>query len=231
PEVACVIVEPVAANMGVVAPRAGFLETLREVTSAHGALLVFDEVITGFRVARGGAQERYGISPDLTVLGKVMGGGFPCAAFGGRADVMERLAPVGPVYQAGTLSGNPVAVAAGAAALDLVERLDPYEALAATAERLCAGVSDALSAAGVPHTMNRVESLFSVFFGERPVRSFDDARAADHAAYARFFGAMLERRIYLPPSGYEGWFLGTAHDDAAIERTIEAARAAAAAAF
>ncbi|HEX2030033.1 MAG TPA: glutamate-1-semialdehyde 2,1-aminomutase [Actinomycetota bacterium] len=226
-EVACVIVEPVAANMGVVPPAPGFLEALRELADRHGALLILDEVITGFRLGAGGAQERFGVVPDLTVLGKVMGGGFPCAAFGGRADVMSRLAPAGPVYQAGTLSGNPVAVAAGLAALRLIDREPPYRALEAAAERLCAGVGEALADSGIPHTINRVGSLFSVFFGDGPVTSYDDARAADHEAYARFFRGMLERGVSLPPSGYEAWFLGAAHGDEEIERTVAAAKQAA----
>jgi glutamate-1-semialdehyde 2,1-aminomutase len=226
-EVACVIVEPVAANMGVVPPAPGFVETLRQVTAAHGALLIFDEVITGFRLGRGGAQERFGIVPDLTVLGKVIGGGFPCAAFGGRADVMDQLAPAGPVYQAGTLSGNPVAVAAGLAALALIERDDPYPGLEATAVALTDGVSGSLAAAGISHWVNRVGSLFSVFFVEGPVGNYDDARAADHARYARFFHAMLDRGVYLPPSGYEGWFIGTAHREGETDRTVAAAGEAA----
>lgn len=226
--VACVIVEPVAANMGVVPPEPGFLEGLRDLTAEAGALLVFDEVITGFRVARGGAQEAHGVAPDLTVLGKVMGGGFPCAAFGGRADLMERLAPRGPVYQAGTLSGNPVAVAAGLAALDLVERENPYPALERTAARLAGGLSAALSRAGVAHTVNREASLFSLFLGPGPVRDYGGARAADHGAYARFFHSMLARGVYLPPSGYEAWFLSTAHGEREVDRTLEAAEAAAA---
>jgi glutamate-1-semialdehyde 2,1-aminomutase len=226
-EVAAVVVEPVAANMGVVPPDRGFLEGLRDLTAEHRALLVFDEVITGFRLARGGAQERLGIEPDLTILGKVMGGGFPCAAFGGRAEIMEHLAPAGPVYQAGTLSGNPVAVAAGLAALDLIERTDPYPALSRTADALVTGVEEALEEAGVPYALNRTESLFSVFFGEQePVREYEGAHAADHDAYARFFHAMLERGVYLPPSGYEAWFLGTAHGTEEVERTLEAAREA-----
>jgi glutamate-1-semialdehyde 2,1-aminomutase len=228
--IACVIVEPVAANMGVVPPAPGFLEALRDLTARAGSLLVFDEVVTGFRLLRGGAQQLYGIAPDLTVLGKVMGGGFPCAAFGGRADVMEQLAPVGPVYQAGTLSGNPVAVAAGLAALDLAERLDPYADLATRAEALDRGLREALDAAGIPHAINRVESLFSLFFSEGPVTDYETARTADHDAYARFFHAMREEGVALPPSGYEAWFLGTAHGDAEIERTVEAARLAAKAA-
>jgi glutamate-1-semialdehyde 2,1-aminomutase len=228
--IACVIVEPVAANMGVVPPERGFLETLRNLTAESGALLVFDEVITGFRLRRGGAQELYGVTPDLSVLGKVMGGGFPCAAFGGRTEVMEQLAPVGPVYQAGTLSGNPVAVAAGLAALDLVERLDPYAGLATAAETLERGLGEALDAAGVPHRINRVESLFSLFLAEGPVTDYETARAADHDAFGRFFHAMREEGVALPPSGYEAWFLGTAHGESELERTVEAARLAAKAA-
>ena len=225
---ACVIAEPVAANMGVVPPRPGFLEHLRDVTAAHGALLVFDEVITGFRLGRGGAQELYGVEPDLTVLGKVMGGGFPCAAFGGRADLMERLAPEGPVYQAGTLSGNPVAVAAGLAALDLVAHEDPYPALERAAVRLVDGLADALEEAGVVHTINRVGSLFSVFLGASEVGDFAAARGADHGAFARLFHALLERGVHLPPSGYEAWFLSTAHGEAEVERTLTAVGEAAA---
>jgi len=222
-DIACVIVEPVAANMGVVPPVPGFLEGLRDLCSRAGALLVFDEVITGFRLGRGGAQERFGITPDLTTLGKVVGGGFPLAAFGGRSEVMERLAPSGPVYQAGTLSGNPVAVAAGLAALDLIDRLDPYADLERTATTLCDGLAKALGKAGIPHRINREASLFSVFFSDGPVTDYESACAADHHAYARFFHAMLEGGVYLPPSGYEGWFLGTAHGDAEVQHVLEAA--------
>ena len=221
--VAAVIVEPVAANMGVVPPEPGFLEGLRTTASANDALLVFDEVITGFRLAFGGAQAVTGVTPDLTVLGKVMGGGFPCAAFGGRRDVMEHLAPVGPVYQAGTLSGNPVAVAAGIAALDLARELDPYPHLEATAKTIEAGLADAFAGRGVAATINRAGSMFSVFFTDRPVRDFDGAKAADHGRYARFFHHLLDRGIYLPPSGYELWVLGTEHGDAEVERIIEVA--------
>ena len=225
--IACVILEPVPANIGVLPPPQGFLAALREITEDAGTLLVFDEVITGFRLARGGAQERFGVRPDITVLGKVMGGGFPCAAFGGRADVMDQLAPDGPIYQAGTLSGNPVAVAAGLAALELVDRLNPYEALDRTASSLTAALADALSGAGIPHAVNRVGSLFSVFFAKSPVPDAAAARAADHRAYARFFHAMLERGVSLPPSGYEAWFLSTAHGQDEVERVIRAAREAA----
>jgi glutamate-1-semialdehyde 2,1-aminomutase len=225
--IAAVVVEPVAANMGVVPAERGFLEGLRELCDATGALLVFDEVVTGFRIAFGGAQELYGVRPDLTVLGKVMGGGFPSAAFGGRRDAMELLSPVGSVYQAGTLSGNPVAVAAGLSALSLAERQDPYPKLAAVAARLEASLADAFADASIPVTINRAESMFSVFFTDRAVRNYADAAAADHRRYARFFHAMLERGVYLPPSGYELWTLSTAHGEEAIERTLDAARSAA----
>jgi glutamate-1-semialdehyde 2,1-aminomutase len=221
--VAAVIVEPVAANMGVVPPAPGFLEGLRDLATAYESLLLLDEVITGFRLGRGGAQGLFGIAPDLTVLGKVMGGGFPCAAFGGRRDVMEHLAPIGPVYQAGTLSGNPVAVAAGIAALDLIEQLDPYDALVATADAITDGLHQAFEAAGMEATMNRVGSMFSVFFRDGAVRNFDDARTADHERYARFFHHLLERGVYLPPSGYELWVLGTEHGTAEVERVLDAA--------
>jgi len=223
-QIACVIVEPVAANMGVVPPVDGFLRGLREACDRAGALLIFDEVITGFRLGRGGAQERFGVKPDLTTLGKVIGGGFPLAAFGGRADVMDHLAPAGPVYQAGTLSGNPVAVAAGLATLDLIESLDPYPGLEGVAKALASELDGILAERGVPAVINREGSLFSVFFGGKPVTDYDSARAADHATYARFFHAMLERGVYLPPSGYEGWFLGTAHGDAETDGVVEAAR-------
>jgi glutamate-1-semialdehyde 2,1-aminomutase len=223
--VACVIVEPVAANMGVVSPRPGYLQELRDVCDRASALLIFDEVITGFRLAPGGAQERFGVTPDLTVLGKVVGGGLPLAAFGGRADVMERLAPVGPVYQAGTLSGNPVAVATGLATLDLIEREPPYAHLEAMADRLTGGMTSILAGAGVPHAINREGSLLSVFFAGGDVVDHAGARAADHAAYARLFHLMLERGVYLPPSGYEAWFLSAAHGTDEIDRVLDALNA------
>ncbi len=222
-DVACVIVEPVAANMGVVPPAPGFLEGLRDLCSTHGALLVFDEVITGFRVAYGGAQSVYGVTPDLTTFGKVMGGGFPCAAFGGRADLMAHLAPDGPVYQAGTLSGNPVAVAAGIAALELARTTDPYPALTSTAANMVDGLADVFAVARIPVTINRAGSLFSVFFTERPVTDFAGAKAADHERYARFFHHLLDAGIALPPSGYEMWTLGTAHGDDEVAQVLDAA--------
>jgi len=221
--IAAVIVEPVAANMGVVPPEPGFLDGLRELCTSSGALLVFDEVITGFRIAFGGAQGEYGVVPDLTVLGKVMGGGFPCAAFGGRLNVMEQLAPAGPVYQAGTLSGNPVAVAAGIAALDLAKQLDPYAGLTETASVLADGVAERLALNGSAVTANRAGSLFSVFFSGGPVRDFAGAKAADHERYARFFHHMLEQGVWLPPSGYELWTLGTEHGPDEVELILRAA--------
>ncbi|HET6790848.1 MAG TPA: glutamate-1-semialdehyde 2,1-aminomutase, partial [Actinomycetota bacterium] len=221
--VAALIVEPVPANMGVVPPDDGYLEGLRLLCDEHGALLIFDEVITGFRIARGGAQERFGVTPDLTVLGKVMGGGFPCAAFGGRRDVMEQLAPAGHVYQAGTLSGNPVAVAAGLAALDLIDAEDPYPGLETTAEDLQAGLAAAFEANGIGGTINRAGSLFSVFFSEGAIRNFTDSKAADHDRFARFFHHMLDEGVYLPPSGYELWTLCSAFGEAEREAVLGAA--------
>jgi len=221
--IAAAIVEPVAANMGVVPPEPGFLEGLRERCSEAGALLVFDEVITGFRIALGGAQGMYGVTPDLTILGKVMGGGFPCAAFGGRRDVMEQLAPVGPVYQAGTLSGNPVAAAAGIAALDLAKDLDPYAALAETATALADGVTERFADRGIAARANRAGSLFGVFFSSEPVRDFTGARAADHERYGRLFHHMLDHGVWLPPSGYELWTLSTEHGPHEVGQVLEAA--------
>jgi len=221
--IAAAIVEPVAANMGVVPPEPGFLEGLRDRCSEAGALLMFDEVITGFRIAFDGAQGVYGVTPDLTILGKVMGGGFPCAAFGGRRDVMERLAPVGPVYQAGTLSGNPVAVAAGIAALDLARELDPYPALAGTATALADGLTERFADQGIAATANRAGSLFGVFFSSEPVRDFAGAKAADHERYARLFHHMLDHGVWLPPSGYELWALGTEHGSNEVEQVLDAA--------
>jgi glutamate-1-semialdehyde 2,1-aminomutase len=221
--VAALIVEPVPANMGVVPPVEGYLEGLRQLCDEHDALLIFDEVITGFRIARGGAQERFDVIPDLTVLGKVMGGGFPCAAFGGRRDLMELLAPAGPVYQAGTLSGNPVAVAAGLATLDLIDREDPYATLEKTAEDLEAGLALAFETSKIDATINRAGSMLSVFFREGPVRNFRDASEADHERFARFFHHLLREGVYLPPSGYELWTLGTAFGDTERETVLGAA--------
>lgn len=214
--VAAVIVEPVAANMGVVAPAAGFLEGLRELATHAGAILIFDEVITGFRVAPGGAQELYGVRPDLTVMGKVIGGGLPVGAYGGRADLMELVAPAGPVYQAGTLSGHPVVMAAGEATL---RQLTPsvYASIEARAARLEAG----MNVAGA--SVARVGSLLTIFFREEPPRNFREAKASDTARFARFFHSMLDAGIVLPPSQFEAWFVSAAHDDAVISATLEAA--------
>ncbi|HVD02450.1 MAG TPA: glutamate-1-semialdehyde 2,1-aminomutase [Candidatus Dormibacteraeota bacterium] len=213
--VAAVIVEPVAANMGVVAPVPGFLEGLRELTSSDGSLLIFDEVITGFRVAPGGAQELYGIRPDLTVLGKIIGGGLPVGAYGGRADLLDLVAPAGDVYQAGTLSGHPVVMAAGEATLRLLTP-DVYTAVDRRADRL----QEAL--AGPGRSTARVGSLLTLFFRDRPPRDFAEAKGSDTAAFATFFRAMRAAGVLLPPSQYEAWFLSAAHDDAVIDETIGA---------
>ncbi len=221
-QVAVVICEPVAANMGVVPPEDGFLAHLRELTTRHGALLLFDEVMTGFRLAPGGACEVYGVTPDLVALGKVVGGGFPLAAFGGRADVMGQLAPSGPVYQAGTLSGNPVAVAAGLAQLRLLDD-GVYRGLDRRADRLLDGLAAVFSEHGIGVQIQRVRSLAGLFFADEPVRDFEDAKAADHGRYARFFHGMLDAGIYLPPSGYEAFFFSLAQSDDDLDATVAAA--------
>ena len=223
-DLAAVIVEPVAGNMGCVPPRAGYLHALRELTRSHGALLVFDEVITGFRLGLGGAQAVYGIDPDLTCLGKIVGGGLPVGAYGGRAEIMEHVAPVGPVYQAGTLSGNPLAMAAGVTTIDLLERPGTYPRLEALADRLCRGLERAARAAGAAVAVNRVASLFTVFFCAGPVTDYASAKTADTAAFARFFHAMLDRGFYWPPAQLEAAFVSLAHSEAEIDATIAAAR-------
>jgi glutamate-1-semialdehyde 2,1-aminomutase len=225
-EIAGVIVEPVAGNMGCVAPKPGFLEGLRDITAADGALLIFDEVMTGFRVGLDGAQARYGIAPDLTCLGKIIGGGLPAAAFGGRADLMDRVAPAGPIYQAGTLSGNPLAVTAGLATLKLIQRSGFYDELERASARLADGFAELASSAGVSVVVNRVGSMLTVFFNDGPeVVDWESASASDTKRFGRFFHAMLERGIYLPPSQYECLFIGAAHTDELIDRTLEAAAA------
>ncbi len=223
--IAAILVEPVAGNMGVVPPDRGFLEGLQRVAQAHGTLLIFDEVITGFRVAPGGAQSLFGIRPDLTCLGKILGHGLPVAAYGGRRDVMERVAPLGPVYQAGTLAGNPLAMAAGRAALGQV-RPSLYTRLDASAKRLEDGMRDAAADAGITIRIQRVESMMGLFFVDGPVRNLEDAQRMDKTAYGRFFWAMLRRGVYLPPAPFETAFLSTAHTAADIDRTIEAAAGA-----
>jgi glutamate-1-semialdehyde 2,1-aminomutase len=223
--IAAVIVEPVIANSGVIAPVPGFLEHLRGSTSADGALLVFDEVITGFRLGPGGAQERFGVRPDLTVLGKVIGGGMPIGAYGGRADLMDLVAPAGPVYQAGTLSGHPLSMAAGIATLAELTR-DRYDELDARAEDLHAGLAGAADAVAAGVSIARVGPLLTVFFRPRPPTDGAEALESDRAAYARFFGAMLDDDVLLPPSQFEAWFPSLAHGPAEIDRTIAAARIA-----
>lgn len=225
-EIAAVIVEPVAGNMGVVPPREGFLETLREVTGADGALLIFDEVISGFRVGWGGAQERFGVVPDITCLGKIIGGGLPVGAYGARAEIMERVAPIGPMYQAGTLSGNPIAMAAGEATLRQLQEPKLYDKLEALGARLQTGLERAFAAAETPVTINRVGSLLTVFFTAGPVVDMQSAAAADHAGFGRWFHGMVENGVYPPPSGYEAWFVSAAHTEADIDATVEAAERA-----
>lgn len=223
-EIAAVIVEPVAGNMGCVPPVPGFLAGLRAITKQYGSLLIFDEVMTGFRVAYGGAQALYGIRPDLTCLGKIIGGGLPVGAFGGRREIMERIAPAGSVYQAGTLSGNPLAVSAGLATLKVLQKPGTYERLETLSARLAGGLADA--AAGVPVTLNRVGAMFTTFFNPGPVTDYATATASDTQAFAAYFRAMLRRGIYLAPSQFEAAFMSLAHTEADIDRTITAAREA-----
>jgi len=222
--IAAVIVEPVAANMGVVPPASGFLKGLRELTKEDGALLVFDEVITGFRLCYGGAQTLFGISSDLTTLGKIIGGGLPLAAYGGRRDLMQQLAPEGPVYQAGTLSGNPLAVRAGLETLRKLQEAGFYDKLNRTASELVAGLSQAIEDSGVPATVSSVGSLLTLFFTDKPVRDYDDAKASDTTRFAAFFRKMLAHEVLLPPSQFEALFLSAAHTDEDVERTIAACR-------
>lgn len=223
-EIACVIVEPIAGNMGCVPPLPGYLEAVREVTADSGALLIFDEVITGFRVAYGGAQELYGVKPDMTCLGKIIGGGLPAAAFGGSSEVMKKVAPLGSVYQAGTLSGNPLAVTAGLEMLKLLKQINPYAELERLSAKLELGLREA--AGGIPTTINRVGSMMTAFFTEGPVTDWPGAAKSDTERYARFFRAMLEGGIYLAPSQFECAFVSVAHSDEDIERTIASARSA-----
>jgi glutamate-1-semialdehyde 2,1-aminomutase len=219
---AAVVVEPVAGNMGVVPPKEGFLRGLRDLCSRDGALLIFDEVITGFRVGPGGAQELYGIKPDLTCLGKIIGGGLPAAAFGGPRTIMEYLAPVGGVYQAGTLSGNPLAVAAGLATLKILKRDNPYSQLEKKAAALANGMNEILTRKSIAHTVNRVGSMLSLFFHPGPVTCYEEALQADKEAFRHFFGKMLDNGIYLAPSPFEAWFVSASHTDDDIEKTLEA---------
>jgi glutamate-1-semialdehyde 2,1-aminomutase len=221
---AAIIVEPVAGNMGVVPPNPGFLEGLRELCTRDGALLIFDEVITGFRLAPGGAQEYYGVTPDITCLGKIIGGGLPVGAFGGSGEIMDHLAPVGGVYQAGTLSGNPLAVAAGLAMLKILKRDNPYADLEAKASRLTDGLKQILNDKKVVYTINRVGSMFSLFFHPGPVTCYEDALGADRTEFSRFFASMLDNGVYLAPSPFEAWFLSVSHSDSDIDTTLNAVR-------
>ncbi len=221
--IAAVIIEPLAANMGVVAPREGFLKALREITRRHGALLIFDEVVTGFRLEFGGAQTLWKIEPDLTCLGKIIGGGFPIGAYGGRREIMEMVAPLGPVYQAGTLSGNPVAVAAGIACLETLRRQKPYARMARLASRLAEGLRRQASGLGVPLTVQQFASMLTPFFHAGPISDYASAKAADTRAYARFFHAMLREGIYLPPAQFEAAFLSAAHTEKDVDLSLRAA--------
>lgn len=227
-EIACVIVEPVVGNAGCIPPRPGYLEGLRALTEKHGALLIFDEVMTGFRVGLGGAQELYGIRPDMTTLGKIIGGGLPCGAFGGRAEIMDQLAPLGPVYQAGTLSGNPLVMAAGIAMIGYLRehRSEVYSKLEKLSARVVDGIVQAARDAGVPMTANRVGAMFTWFFTGEPVTDFTSAARSDTQRFGAFHRALLDAGVWLPPSQYEAAFLSTAHTDADIEQTIAAARQA-----
>ena len=227
-EIAAVIVEPVVGNMGCVVPAEGYLQGLRSVTEREGALLIFDEVMTGFRLAFGGAQERYGVTPDMTTLGKIVGGGLPCGVFGGRAEIMRMLAPLGPVYQAGTLSGNPLAMAAGLATVGYLKRHrdEVYRRLESVSAAVADGVMREAERAGIAVQMNRVGAMFTWFFTGEPVVNFGSAARSDTGMFGRFHRAMLERGVWLPPSQYEAAFLGAAHSDEDVAWTVQAAREA-----
>jgi glutamate-1-semialdehyde 2,1-aminomutase len=225
-DIAAIIVEPVVGNMGCVPPQAGFLNALRDLTSRHGALLIFDEVMTGFRVARGGAQELYGVIPDITCLGKIIGGGLPVGAYGGRRELMRNIAPTGPIYQAGTLSGNPLAMTAGLLTLRRLRDETIYRNLEQRSARLCEGLTNAAAEAGIKTTTNRVGSMWTSFFTDEPVTDWTSANKSNRELYGKFFHAMLEEEVYLAPSQFEAGFVSVAHTDAIIDQTIEAARRA-----
>ncbi len=225
-QVAAVLLEPIAGNMGLVPPEPGYLAALRELTETHGTLLIFDEVMTGFRVAFGGAQALFGITPDVTALGKVIGGGLPAAAYGAAAEVMNQVSPAGPIYQAGTLSGNPLAMAAGLATLRLLDAEPPYARLERLSARLAEGLDRAATDAGIPHVVQRVGSMLTLFFHDGPVRNYDDACRSDTRLFARFFWEMLARGVYLPCSQFEAAFVSTAHTEDDLDQTIQAAREA-----
>ncbi len=220
-DIACVIVEPVAGNMGVVPPKEGFLKFLREITQKNGSLLIFDEVITGFRLSKGGAQELFGIEPDITCLGKILGGGMPVGAYGGRREIMSQVAPEGPVYQAGTLSGNPVAMVCGVETLKELRDKEPYPQLEARMKQLSEGVGKILGDKGIPHRINVVGSMMTVFFTDREVFDFESAKSSDTELFGRFFRKLLEKGVLIPPSQFEAWFVGTAHEEKHIEEALE----------
>jgi len=225
-DIAAIIIEPVCGNMGLVEPAPGYLEGLRAITAKHGTVLIFDEVMTGFRVAYGGAQARYNIQPDLTTIGKVIGGGLPAAAFGGRADIMRELAPLGPVYQAGTLSGNPLAMAAGLKAMEILARPGTYERLEQLGKRLGDGLLAAATAAKVPACVNRVGSMLTLFFCQGPVTDYATAKASDTARFGKFFQRLRDRGVFLPPSQFEAMFVSLAHTDEDIDQIVTEARVA-----
>jgi len=225
-QIACVILEPYIGNVGFIRPDVGYLQHVRELTARHGAVLIFDEVMTGFRISRGGVQEVEHITPDLTALGKIIGGGLPVGAFGGRADIMDHLAPLGPVYQAGTLSGNPLAMAAGIAQLRLLDEVKPYGRLDAMARQVCTAALAAAAAKGIPLQAPQAGSMFSLFFTPTPVRDYPTALTSDAKLFGRFFNACLAGGVYLPPSAYEAWFLSTAHEGAAVDRACEVIQSA-----
>jgi glutamate-1-semialdehyde 2,1-aminomutase len=223
-QIAGVIVEPVVGNMGLVEPSKNFLTALRWLTERHGSLMIFDEVMTGFRLSAGGAQELLNAKPDLTVLGKIVGGGLPVGAYGGRRDIMEKIMPAGPVFQAGTLSGNPLAMAAGIATLRELKKNPPYARLETLSKKLCDGLHEAAEDAFVPHHINRVGSMWTFFFTADPVTDFDSAKKSDTTRFAKFFWAMMDRGVYLPCSQFEAAFVSAAHTDSQIEQTVAAAR-------
>jgi glutamate-1-semialdehyde 2,1-aminomutase len=225
-QIACVVVEPIAGNMGVVLPREGFLKGLEEACRNHGALLIFDEVITGFRLAYGGVQKIFGISPDLTCLGKIIGGGMPVGAYGGRREVMEKISPLGPIYQAGTLSGNPLAMTCGLETLDVLRQKDVYKKLDLLARELCRGLEDLARQKGIPARINRSGSMFTLFFAGDEVFDYNSAKKADAGKYAKYFQGMLQAGVWLPPSQFEACFVSLAHTARDIEGTLKGAGSA-----
>ncbi|MCS6998215.1 MAG: glutamate-1-semialdehyde 2,1-aminomutase [Aquificaceae bacterium] len=220
-EIACVIVEPVAGNMGVVLPKEGFLEAIRDITRSYGALVICDEVITNFRLSKGGAQELFDRDPDITCMGKIIGGGMPLGAYGGRREVMEKVAPEGPVYQAGTLSGNPLSMVAGIATLRELFRLNPYEELERLTKKLTSGIGEVLSRKGIAHRINQIASMFTIFFTEKEVYDYQTAKSSDRELFGRFFRLLLKEGVLIPPAQFEAWFLSTAHTEEDIDLALE----------